>query len=186
MLKKCANEDQLAAVLGHELGHTRWRHPLAALKKQMVTRAKQDMVGFFASRSGNNLVKIFAIAGIINWEHQLNRYSRTQELEADTYSCWLMLKAGYNPYQMLKVLRKIPGGRSAYSKYHPSVNRRIRAVRKEIGRYKTIPPFKQARRIRFKSRYWITSPACATGMTTRITTGTTTAITAMMMRKDNP
>ena len=150
MLRKCSNEDQLAAVLGHELGHARWRHPLEAVKKKMVTRAKQDMVAFFASRSKSGMVQLFAVAGIINWENQLNRYSRTQELEADVYSCWLMMKAGYNPYQMLKMLRKIPGGRSRYSKYHPSINRRIQVVRKEIGRYKGVPVFLKSREDRYK------------------------------------
>lgn len=152
MLRRCENEDQLAAVLGHELGHARWRHPLEALKEKMVTRSKQEMIGFFASRSGNNLVKIFAVAGIINWENQLNRYSRTQELEADVYSCWMMMKAGYNPYQMIRILKKIPGGQSAYSKYHPSVTRRLRAVRKEISRYQWISPFKKARQRRYVRR----------------------------------
>lgn len=150
LLARCQNEDQLAAVLGHELAHARWRHPLEALKEKMVAQRRADLVAFMASRSGNSLVQIFSIAAIINWENQLSRYSRTQELEADAYSCWLMMMAGYDPLQMISVLRKIPGGRSDYSKYHPSVDRRLQVVRREIARYKTIPPMLEARKTRYR------------------------------------
>ncbi len=152
MLQLCDNEDQLAAVIGHELGHARWRHPLEALKKKMESDAKNDLVGFLANRSGSGMLKLFSAAAMINWEHQMNSYSRTQELEADVYSCWLMMKAGYHPWEMTRILKKLPGGRTTYSKNHPTVNRRLEVVREEISRYPKVPPRSEARDTRYKTR----------------------------------
>jgi predicted Zn-dependent protease len=152
MLQLCDNEDQLAAVIGHELGHARWRHPLEALKKKLEADAKNDLVSFMANRSGSGMLKIFSVAAMINWEKQMNSYSRTQELEADVYSCWLMMRAGYHPVEMTRVLKKLPGGRTQYSKNHPSVNRRLQVVREEISRYPKIPPRSADRDARYKSQ----------------------------------
>ena len=150
LLQICDNEDQLAAVIGHELGHARWRHPLEALKKTIVKKRKQELVAFAANRSGSTLLKIFAGVAIVNWEHQLNSFSREQELEADEYSCWLMKNAGYNPRQMIKILRKIPRGRSYYCKLHPSVRKRIRTVKRRISKFRKTPPSSRVRTTRYK------------------------------------
>jgi len=150
LLKTCSSEDQLAAVLGHELGHARYRHPLEALKDKMVARAKQDLVAFIGSRSKSGLIKLFSIAAIINWENQLCNYSKTQELEADVYSTWLMRSAGYSPLEMLSILKKIPGGRSKYSRLHPTIRQRLQAVKKEISRYKKMPPRSRKRVAKYK------------------------------------
>ena len=150
LLQICDNEDQLAAVIGHELGHSRWRHPLEALKKTIIKKRKQELVAFAANRSGSTLLKIFAGVAIINWDRQLNSFSRVQELEADEYSCWLMKNAGYNPRQMIKILRKIPRGRSYYCKLHPSVSKRIRTVKRRISKFRKTPPSAKVRTIRYK------------------------------------
>jgi len=150
MLELCDNEDQLAAVIAHELGHARWRHALEALKKEAIKKARKDLTMQIGISSGRGFLVLGGLIAGVAWENRMSSYSRKQELEADAYSCWLMMKAGYTPLEMLTILRKIPNGKSSYCKLHPPVSKRIRYVKYEIQRYRKMSPRRQARIDRYK------------------------------------
>jgi len=67
-----ANDDELAAILAHEIAHNILRHP-ARLNQQKVNR------GFFG-QFGKSAGRI-----------------KVTEIEADRLSVWLMVNAGFNP-----------------------------------------------------------------------------------------
>ncbi len=150
ILELIDNEDQLAAVIAHELGHARWRHALEALKKEAIKKARKDLTMQVAISSGRGFMVLGGLIAGVAWENRMNSYSRKQEFEADAYSCWLMMKAGYTPLEMLNILRKMPKGKSSYCKLHPPVSKRIQYVKYEIQRYKKMSPRRQARIDRYQ------------------------------------
>jgi predicted Zn-dependent protease len=105
LLLRSANEAQLAAVLGHELGHYIRQH---SLKKWQDVRAKLDFSVFLsmglalagAPAGSADLVNFALIASIF-------AYNRDQEREADEIGVSLMAKAGYEPSQAAKIWDQI-------------------------------------------------------------------------------
>jgi predicted Zn-dependent protease len=94
LLLRCENEAQLAAVLGHELGHYIARHGLARLKdaKSRSTWASLMM----AVPIAGPLAAIGTLSGGF-------AYSRDQEREADHLGLDRMAAAGYPPLEAPKV-----------------------------------------------------------------------------------
>lgn len=95
LLLRTQNEAQLAAVLGHELGHYLQRHSLQRLRD---AEAKTGFgaflsVGFGAAGSLASLGLIATVYG----------FTRDQEREADAIGFELMTKAGYRPMECARM-----------------------------------------------------------------------------------
>lgn len=92
------SEDELAGVIGHEIGHVVGRHA-----------RRSNMVGLFGNVAG--FIGAFmtgtgAIADLGNTVTQTLRsgYGREYELEADEYGGEFLARAGYNPQAMIDVI----------------------------------------------------------------------------------
>lgn len=94
-------EGELAAVLGHEVGHVIARHSAEHLAKQQLT---QGLVGAVAVGSGDMTTAQVAqqVGAIINM-----KYGRDDELESDALGIRLMSEAGYDPRAMLAVMQAL-------------------------------------------------------------------------------
>lgn len=92
------SEDELAGVIGHEIGHVVGRH--ARRSNQMA--AFGQVAGFI----GAVLTGSGSIADLANTATTTLRsgYGREFELEADSYGAEFLAKAGYNPLAMIDVL----------------------------------------------------------------------------------
>lgn len=92
------SEDELAGVIGHEIGHVIGRH--ARRSNQM--KAFGDIAGFI----GAVLTGAYAVADLANTATTTLRsgYGREFELEADAYGAEFLARAGYNPLAMIDVL----------------------------------------------------------------------------------
>lgn len=130
------NEDQLAGVLGHEIGHVVARHGAERLAKQQLT---QGLTGAAVIAAGDYSTAQAAqmIAGMINM-----KYGREQELESDDLGVRFMLKAGYDPKEMLgvmRILKKASGGGSKQPEFfstHPDPENRAEEILESIEKYK--------------------------------------------------
>jgi len=87
-----ADTSEVAAVLAHEIAHVTLRHATArsemALRSQLVSRVVADVLNDPATGAQLASQSRFTLA----------RFSREQELEADTVGVRTLAKAGYDPF----------------------------------------------------------------------------------------
>ncbi|MBT3311664.1 MAG: M48 family metalloprotease [Desulfobacteraceae bacterium] len=147
MLRCCRNEDAVAAVLAHEIGHVQYRHGLQAIKKSRITSALTTLAiegtKTFSGADIANLLNAFEgsitdITGtLIN-----NGYSRKFEQQADKAAVTILKRVGYNPnglVEMLNIMQKrLKPGSLDFAKTHPSPDSRIADIQKSIGPYSDV------------------------------------------------
>ena len=126
------NEAQLAGVLGHEIGHVIGRHSAERIAEsnfwQTVTMGATvgaDMGDLVGSIGQNTLLK----------------NGRGDELESDELGVLFMIQAGYDPYEMVKVMEilKAAGGPNRVPEFqstHPDPENRIEKIKQAIEKYK--------------------------------------------------
>lgn len=143
------NQDQLAAVLGHEIGHVISRHHEERLTRQMGTQAGLGIIGALAgaaygdtAASAVNQFGSLGAQGLI-----LLPNSRTQETEADVVGQRLMAEAGFDPAQAVNLwqnMQAASGGRSPqWLSTHPDPANRIRELQRDVAAL--APVYQQAR-----------------------------------------
>jgi predicted Zn-dependent protease len=138
LLLRVANEAQLAAVLGHEIGHYLSRHTLDRLRDVKSRAAFGQFLGiaFAAARLGTvgSLAQMGVLAGLFS-------YGRDQEREADRIGLDLMTRAGYDPAEASMVwsqlLEEIMGDAVSQEEYaersvlfasHPPIEERQKVL----------------------------------------------------------
>lgn len=94
-------EAQLAGVLAHEIGHVIERHSAQQMSSNQLGQILAIAVGTAASDNPNS--GAYQIAAFVNQSIQL-KYSRQDELEADTWGLKLMEAVGYDPREMIQVM----------------------------------------------------------------------------------
>ncbi len=145
LLTKLQNEAQLAGVLAHEMGHVIERHTAEQMAKNqlgqwMIVAVSTGAASDQYSQGGQNSPAM--IAAMVNQIIQL-RYSRQDESEADVWGLKLMEQVGYNPDQMIavmKILKEAGGSRGATPSIfqtHPDPDLRIEQIQSYL---KSNPP----------------------------------------------
>src|SRR5262245_61567597 len=133
LLRLLRSEAEVAAVLGHEIGHVIGRHASARLAKEKLT---QGLIGAVAVGSGDyNTVQISQlVGGMINM-----KYGRDDELQSDALGIRIIAEAGYDPRAMLgvmEVLAKASQGKRQPEilSTHPAPENRAARVNAEIAK----------------------------------------------------
>jgi predicted Zn-dependent protease len=88
------NEAQLAAILGHEIGHYLQRHTLERLRDVRTRTAFGQFLGLFGLVGAVGQLAVLA---------SMMAYSRDQETEADRIGVVLMRQAGYDGREAARV-----------------------------------------------------------------------------------
>jgi len=106
LLLRMANEAQLAAIIGHEIGHYLARHSLEQLRDAKSRMAFGQFLGIFLGAAGAGgaavglLGQLALIAGMF-------AYSRENELQADEIGLYLMSRAGYAPQEAPRIWQQL-------------------------------------------------------------------------------
>ncbi len=159
LLRCCRNEDALAAVLAHEIGHVQYQHGLQAIKKSRLTHA-MTVIGTESARQfgGQDLRKLAnAFEGAISDITQTlinTGYSRSLEYQADAGAVAILDRLGYSPHgltDMLQVMQtRLQPGRGDFFKTHPAPDKRIARLKPLIGKHQPVPAV-PARQRRFQA-----------------------------------
>jgi predicted Zn-dependent protease len=132
------NEAQLAGVLGHEIGHVIERHSAERMAKADLGQSLVGAVAVGASGDGSGYGAAQA-AQVVNQIVQM-RYGRDQELESDSYGVAYMVKAGYDPNEMIQVMEVLKkasggGGRPEFMSTHPDPGNRAEQIRAYVQQH---------------------------------------------------
>ncbi len=140
MLALTESEDELAAVLAHEIGHVAMRHGIGSIRSARVIGAVQDgMFDALDSLSGQELAKVTAVFGDTTADIvdtlATRGYSGATERQADAAAANILLRVGYDPYALVRVLERMDAAQQAqyeggqekqgFSKTHPRPQSRI-------------------------------------------------------------
>jgi len=135
------NDDQLATVIGHEVGHVRANHGGERVSQQLganvALSAAQAAIG---SGSQTGQLALGAL-GVGAQYGVLLPFSRKHELEADKLGVIYMNRAGYDANEALKFWQKMgaAGGSKPpeFMSTHPADTTRIAQIKEIIA---TLPP----------------------------------------------
>jgi len=134
MVKLVDNQDQLAAVIGHEIGHVLSRHSNERASQQM---AVSQGMGVLQHTVLGQDPTVLGLLGLGAQFGILMPYSRTQESEADVIGLELMAKAGFDPRQSVALWQKMEQasrGREPveFMSTHPSHSTRIQELQQRM------------------------------------------------------
>lgn len=132
LYKRLSSEDQLAGILGHEIGHVVGRHSAeriaqSELANTVATGAQVGAdAGMLASQLGQTI---------------LLKNGRGDELESDDLGVKFMLEAGYDPealIEVMQILKEAGGGQRVpeFQSSHPDPDNRIEKIRAAITKYR--------------------------------------------------
>jgi predicted Zn-dependent protease len=128
MLKVATTPDQLAAVLGHEVGHVIARHGAERVTQAGLAETALQMTSAMTG-TGTNHDLLMAALGIGAQYGFLMPHGRKQESEADKIGLDLMAKAGFDPRESVELWKNMSraggSGPPEFLSTHPSHDRRI-------------------------------------------------------------
>ena len=141
LLKVAQNDAQLAAVIGHEIGHVIAKHGAERVSQEQGTQLGLAVVGAIAPGTP----KMKAMMGLLGVGTQVGillPFSRVQENEGDLVGLDLMARAGFDPEQSVQLWRNMIAdaeGRSPpeWLSTHPASENRIANLQNHMAEAKT-------------------------------------------------
>jgi predicted Zn-dependent protease len=140
-LLKMANDNEVASVLCHEVGHIAARHSLKTLKKRQEYNDIAKSIGEITGVAGDIGRDVGVALAQLAGEGILTFHSQDEEREADFLGVRDMNKAGFDPRGMITMFQKLqrienqtPDLLGSLFSDHPDVQERIDNTRYEIAR----------------------------------------------------
>jgi predicted Zn-dependent protease len=146
LIERTTRMDEVAGVLGHEIGHVVRRHSIQQMEKAQGANVGVTLACILTSICNSQIAgaAINLAGGAV-----FARFSRQDELEADNEAINNVVRAGINPQGIVTMFQKLiaerrsrPGGVEAWFRTHPLEEDRIAAVQARINQ---IPPATLAR-----------------------------------------
>ena len=148
MIRMADREGELAGVMAHEISHVYCRHMSKMMEKSRIVNVA-SLIGALASIFlGGALAQPLLVGSMAAGESAMLKYSRDFEAQADSTGFKWMVKAGYNPRDMVTIFSKmnkqrwLEGGKiPIYLSTHPDVDNRIVELSHQLAIHqKELPP----------------------------------------------
>ncbi len=140
LLKVAATQDQLAAVVGHEVSHVLAGHSAERYSETVASQIGGVVVQATTGVNGD-------LVGMATQAFILLPFSRAHETEADLLGLDLMAAAGFDPRQSITLwqnMARAGGGKPPeFMSSHPSDETRIRNLSERL--YTAMPIYERAR-----------------------------------------
>jgi predicted Zn-dependent protease len=148
LLKVSENQNQLAAVMGHEVGHVIAQHSNERLSSSSLMQTGMQVADSAMAAGGvENKNLYMAGLGLGAQYGVLMPYGRVHESEADIIGQELMAKSGFNPKASVDLWRNMAkqskGAPPEFLSTHPSNETRIKGLSKHLA--KSQPMYKQSK-----------------------------------------
>ncbi len=133
LLSKLKTDDEIAGVLGHEMGHVVGRHSAEQMAKGDLLQGLAGAAGvaggdYTSAQAAQYVAKLVDLS-----------YGRSDELESDDFGVKYMIGAGYKPealLQVMAVLAQAGGGSGAeFMSTHPNPSNRQEKIKEAIRKY---------------------------------------------------
>lgn len=162
MMDFADNDDQIAGIMGHEVGHVTGRHAAERVSQQMAGQLAVMGGTILAGSQGQKACNKYSgtqrnqclsnanrntrmINGALGMGFQLGillPYSRRHESQSDLLGAKYMHKAGYDPYQSVRLWEKMaeanPRRQPELLSTHPDPSRRARDLHNYIKYQETL------------------------------------------------
>lgn len=139
LLKVATTPSQLAAVIGHEVGHVLAKHGAERVSEQFAMAGGLELIGNILASGDKQSQNYQLLMGALGAGAQFGvvlPHGRTQEKEADIIGLDLMAKAGFDPEQSVVLwenMGKAGGGQPPeFLSTHPSHGTRIENLRSHM------------------------------------------------------
>lgn len=141
LLSVAQTDAQLAAVVGHEVGHVIARHGAERMSEALVAQGGLALIDAFILGKSVGDQKKKLILGALGIGTQLGvilPHSRTQESEADLIGLHLMARAGFDPRQSVELWKNMirSSEREAPPEWlstHPASENRITSLEQNLS-----------------------------------------------------
>lgn len=144
MMSVAQTPDQLAAVMGHEVGHVLAKHGAERVSIQMATQGGMKVLRVISGEPSPMKNTLFGLLGAGAQFGVTLPFSRKHESEADLIGLELMAKAGFNPQASVELWQNMAkvskGAPPEFMSTHPSHSTRISALQKNIS---SVQPYYQ-------------------------------------------
>lgn len=142
LLDVAKNPSQLAAVMGHEVGHVLARHGNERVSGQTVAQVGMTAATILAGEESEEKGMLMAALGL-GTQMGLMKFSRTHESEADLIGLRLMARAGFDPSESVTLWQNMgaaAGGQSPpeFMSTHPSHTTRISDLKSNMAEAQAI------------------------------------------------
>ena len=130
------SEAELAAVLGHEMGHVAARHSMKQLSGQMLAQ-----IGLIVGSVISKDIRKFAGVASIGMQLLFLKFSRSDEYQADALGIRYARQAQYSPGEMLRFFSALENMSAEGSRHkiptflstHPMTSDRIARVKEQVS-----------------------------------------------------